>query len=113
VTASHASTDGDDLAVRLARWADGLGCVEWGVRWLIATGWTDDPEFVAACVVETECRGELVACVDWHSVRAHAQRVTAPVERALAIGLAYDLATEPWRLADLPSTGGSAAVDRS
>jgi dsRNA-specific ribonuclease len=101
VTAGNATGDGEGLAARLARWADGLGCVEWAVAWVIATGWTDDPEFVATCVVQTHYRGELVACMDWHAASRHAQQTSAPVERALAIGLACDLATEPWRRAGL------------
>jgi hypothetical protein len=77
---------------------------------LIATGWTDDPDFVAACIVQTHWRGELVACVDWHELNKHARQRAAPAEQALAIGLAYDLATEPWRLAGLGSSGPAAAV---
>jgi hypothetical protein len=101
VTAGNTAGDGAVLAERLTQWAEGLGCVEWAVAWVIATGWTDDPEFVATGIVQTRCRGEPVACIDWHELNKHARPRAVPAEQALAIGLAYDLATEPWRLTGL------------
>jgi hypothetical protein len=98
----------DDLAGRLRAWPTGPD-THAAVELVIAGGWLDDDDFVAACVVPVEGDPGL-AVVDWAALAHHAGslRGTGSARGAAALRTAHAVAARGWGAERSPD--GSARV---